>query len=195
MTTAILRTAFLQELRDAFASFEPYFLKSNMEELQDDVAAGKIEKADNAVNQAVRTSEEWFHPANLSQYKAKYYERNTGYQVVRRLVLHEKLLDLQQAWDKLVHEDGRTIQQTEDMVKRLILATSTTFCRFFDPWVGTCSQPTEGDPYCPQHKQKTCHTCGAQAVQACGQTVRGLLCGNGLCGAHPCVHVGNTLSL
>lgn len=51
-------------------------------------------------------------------------------------------------------------------------------CNFNNAWVGTCNN--SGDPYCKEHAELKCVSCGNQATKTCDSTGQ-FVCGAPLC--------------
>ena len=76
-----------------------------------------------------------------------------------------------------------------------------TECKYLVAWVGRCRAETvEGEEYCTEHllhednkdidrwnNLSKCCVCGGQAIEECGQTMGGFVCGSPLCDKPECI--------
>jgi hypothetical protein len=75
-------------------------------------------------------------------------------------------------WQRFIElSQERTRQQIQDLI-------SQGLCYFDKAWIGRCKKP--GAPFCDEHSNLKCVSCGAQATHECPET-GGLVCGFPLC--------------
>lgn len=125
MATPTLRETYLTELVRTVAHLQPHMTAEEMIALAQDINAGKIMSSNNTIHDIVRKLKDWFDPDNLLSVEDRIGQNNTANGVKVRLKAYRLAKKTLQDWLVLIHEDNRTIEQTEDMIRDFLAAATS----------------------------------------------------------------------